>query len=395
MRLRRKPGREALCGNGRKTAAAKCGAVEDLKTEGAVRKSKRKKRNRYAALEAVLLCIFALGGALTGILIPAGCFPAGIDENQIHPITREAGSGTRDSFRESFGIEKITDTAEVTNSTAVVLASVVADPGAIGYAALPSVLHSAENLRLLRIDGAEASLRSVEEGRYPVTRTIFAVTCGKPTEKEEAFLRFALSAEGARAIREAGCVPFEEALPETEMSGPDAGDSGGGKSHAFQPGIENSGAGKSHAGQTDIGSSGAGNSHAFQPDAARDAASTSARAEKLILAGSSSAVPVFSALKEAYEEVCERSGKALPGRIEIQQSDSAQALTALRQGICDIGMTSRRLTEGEKGCGLREYPVARDAIVLIVHPKNPLKELSTEEVRKIYEGERTEWSEIT
>lgn len=324
--------------------------MEDLKTEGAVRKAKRKKRNRYAALEAVLLCIFALGGALTGILIPAGCFPAGIDENQIHPITREAGSGTRDSFRESFGIEKITDTAEVTNSTAVVLASVVADPGAIGYAALPSVLHSAENLRLLRIDGAEASLRSVEEGRYPVTRTIFAVTCGKPTEKEKAFLRFASSAEGARAIREAGCVPFEEALSETEMSG---------------------------------------------PDAARDAASTSARAEKLILAGSSSAVPVFSALKEAYEKACERSGKALPGRIEIQQSDSAQALTALRQGICDIGMTSRRLTEEEKACGLREYPVARDAIVLIVHPKNPLKELSTEEVRKIYEGERTEWSEIT
>lgn len=331
-------------------------------------------------MEAVLLCIFALGGALTGILIPAGFFPAEIAENQIHPITREAGSGTRDSFRESFGIEKITDTAEVTNSTAVVLAGVVADPGAIGYAALPSVLHSAENLRLLRIDGAEASLRSVEEGRYPVTRTIFAVTCGKPTEKEKAFLRFASSAEGARAIREAGCVPFEEALPETEMSGPDAGDSGSGNSHAGQP---------------DIGSSGAGNSHAFQPDAVRDAASTSARAEKLILAGSSSAVPVFSALKEAYEEVCERSGKALPGRIEIQQSDSAQALTALRQGICDIGMTSRRLTEEEKACGLREYPAARDAIVLIVHPKNPLKELSTEEVRKIYEGERTEWSEIT
>ena len=316
------------------------GSMPKNQSGGALRRMNRKKWSIHAVMEAVLLCVFAFAGAWIGSRIPTEFFCTETAGNSIHPITREAGSGTRESFRESFGIERITDTAEVTNSTAVVLAGVMADPGAIGYAALPSVIHSGEGLRVLRIDGTEASYQSVEDGRYPAIRTIFAVTYGCPGEQEEHFLRFVSSAAGVRAIREAGCFPLGAAFPESE----------------------------------------------------NNAANAAERAEKLILAGSSSAIPVFTALKGAYEEICEKAGMQV--RLEIQQSDSAQAIASLQQGICEIGMTSRRLTEEEKACGLREYPVAADAIVLVVHPKNPVKELSSEEVRKIYEGAITDWSEI-
>ena len=92
-------------------------------------------------------------------------------------------------------------------------------------------------------------------------------------------------------------------------------------------------------------------------------------------------------LKEAYEAVNPNV------KITIQESDSTTGMNNTIEGVCDIGMASRELSEEELAT-LTPVQIALDGIAVIVNPENPIEELSTEQVCSIFTGETTDWSEI-
>ena len=80
--------------------------------------------------------------------------------------------------------------------------------------------------------------------------------------------------------------------------------------------------------------------------------------------------------------------------IELQQSDSSSGMTSTRDGVCDIGMASRELKDSEIEAGLVPMTIAMDGIAVIVSNDNEVNGLTTEQVRDIYMGEITEWSDV-
>lgn len=114
---------------------------------------------------------------------------------------------------------------------------------------------------------------------------------------------------------------------------------------------------------------------------------TSNNAEgKIVVAGSSSVTPVMEKLKEAYLAVNDKA------EIEIQESDSTTGMTAAMEGTCDIGMASRDLKDSESK--LTATAIAMDGIAVIVNNNNTLEEITSDQVKSIFVGDVTNWSEL-
>ncbi|MDW8518342.1 phosphate ABC transporter substrate-binding protein [Priestia flexa] len=107
----------------------------------------------------------------------------------------------------------------------------------------------------------------------------------------------------------------------------------------------------------------------------------------LAISGSTSVGPLAEKLAAKYEEKNNIN-------IEINQIGSSAGITNATSGVSEIGMSSRDLKEEEKATGLKEHIIAYDGIVVITHPTNKVKNLSTEEVKKIFTGEITNWKEL-
>ena len=110
-------------------------------------------------------------------------------------------------------------------------------------------------------------------------------------------------------------------------------------------------------------------------------------AGKIVVAGSSSVSPVMEKLKEAYLAVNTNA------EIELQTSDSTAGMTGAIEGTCDIGMASRDLKDSEKET-LTATAIALDGIAIIVNPANPIENITSEQVKDIFTGDKTMWSEI-
>jgi len=109
---------------------------------------------------------------------------------------------------------------------------------------------------------------------------------------------------------------------------------------------------------------------------------------KIVVAGSSSVTPIMEKLKEAYQKINPDVD------IEIQMSDSTAGITGAIEGTCDIGMASRDLKDNEEA-QLKSIEIALDGIAVIVNPNNPFDNLSKEDVKSIFVGEKTKWSDIS
>ena len=73
---------------------------------------------------------------------------------------------------------------------------------------------------------------------------------------------------------------------------------------------------------------------------------------------------------------------------------SGSGITAVQEGRCDIGLSSRALKDEEAASGLKGETVALDGIAIIVNNENPVADLSLEQIAQIYTGEITNWSEV-
>lgn len=108
---------------------------------------------------------------------------------------------------------------------------------------------------------------------------------------------------------------------------------------------------------------------------------------KISVAGSSSVSPVMEKLAEAYQKVNTNA------KVEIQTSDSSAGMQSAMGGTCDIGMASRDLKDEEKST-LKVETIAKDGITVIVNNANTCDDLTLDQVKSIYTGETTVWSDI-
>lgn len=108
---------------------------------------------------------------------------------------------------------------------------------------------------------------------------------------------------------------------------------------------------------------------------------------KISVAGSSSVSPVMEKLAEAYQKVNTNA------KVEIQTSDSSAGMQSAMGGTCDIGMASRDLKDEEKSA-LKVETIAKDGIAVIVNNANTCDDLTLDQVKSIYTGETTVWSDI-
>ena len=289
----------------------------------------------------LLSSLSVLGAAALVGLSACGSTANGDSEaglGQINVVTREDGSGTRGAFIELFGLEEknsdgekvdlTTQNAIVTNSTSVMLTTVAEDGSAIGYASLGSLNDS---VKVVDIDGAEATVENIKDGSYKVSRPFNIVTKDDTNEAAKDFINFILSSEGQAIVEKIGYIPLD--------------DNGSYKSSV------NSG--------------------------------------KVVISGSSSVTPVMEKLKEAYAKVNPDV------TIEIQQSDSSTGVANTIDGTADIGMASRELKDTEEKEGVTATVIAMDGIAVIVNDKNEVDDLTSEQVKDIFAGDTTSWEDLS
>lgn len=253
--------------------------------------------------------------------------------NPISVVTREDGSGTRGAFVELFGIEDadgndaITQSAEISNSTSVVMTTVAGNPDAIGYISLGSLNNT---VKALEIDGVAATVENINNGTYKVYRPFNIATKEGLSETAQDFVNFIMSEQGQAIVAEEGYISVE-----------------------------------SNGSYTPSGKTG-----------------------NVTVSGSSSVTPVMQVLKEEYEALNPDV------TIELQQSDSTTGVNDAIAGTSDIGMASRALKDSELEQGVVGTVIANDGIAVIVNNESTVTGLTSEQVKGIYMGELTNWSEV-
>lgn len=283
---------------------------------------------------AIFMCAALAVGALSGCSSNENSSTADNSTagNPISVVTREDGSGTRGAFVELFGIEDadgndaITQSAEISNSTSVVMTTVAGNPDAIGYISLGSL---DDTVKALEIDGVAATVENINNGTYKVYRPFNIVTKEGLSETAQDFVNFIMSEQGQAIVAE------------DYIS------------------VENSGS--------------------YTP---------SGKTGTVTVSGSSSVTPVMQVLKEEYEALNPDV------TIELQQSDSTTGVNDAIAGTSDIGMASRALKDSELEQGVVGTVIANDGIAVIVNNENTITGLTSEQVKGIYMGELTNWSEV-
>ena len=111
------------------------------------------------------------------------------------------------------------------------------------------------------------------------------------------------------------------------------------------------------------------------------------KSESVATDGSTSMSKVIESLSEAF-------GEETGIEVTYNATGSGAGIEAVLAGRCDIGLSSRDLKEEEKENGLEGTILAYDGIAIIVHPDNPVTDLSIETIANIYTGEITNWKDV-
>ena len=128
-------------------------------------------------------------------------------DGPIRPITREEGSGTRESFvRLVMGNQRISGRALTQESNGAVKELVKGDPAAIGYMSLGLV---GEDLKAVTVDGIQPTVENVLAGRYNLVRPLLFVTKGAATAAAQKFIDFVLSPQGQTMLATEGLVRIQ------------------------------------------------------------------------------------------------------------------------------------------------------------------------------------------
>ena len=107
----------------------------------------------------------------------------------------------------------------------------------------------------------------------------------------------------------------------------------------------------------------------------------------LSVVGSSSVAPLAEAESESFLRVNQTV------EIDVQSVGSSAGIKAAIDGTAAVGMSSRNLKAEEKE-GMEQFIVALDGIAVIVHPDNPVDNLTKEQILAIFQGKIKNWKEV-
>ncbi|MDR0303562.1 MAG: extracellular solute-binding protein [Chitinispirillales bacterium] len=248
-------------------------------------------------------------------------------------VSREEGSGTRSAFTELFGVVD-DDKKDITTLNAEITNNTAVMIGSIknNKRAIGYVSMGSLNseIKALKINGVEASAKNVINNTYAISRPFIIANKSTISKAAQDFINFIMSVEGQKIVEKNGYISV--------------------------------GAVKTFV--------------------------TSGASGKVVIGGSSSVSPLMEKLKEAY--------KALNAnvQIEIQQNDSSTGIKMAESGVCDVAMSSRELKSGELEKGLTPTIIAKDGIAVIVNKENLIDNMSKEQVKSIFVGKVTKWSDL-
>ena len=258
-------------------------------------------------------------------------------DQDITVISREDGSGTRGAFIELTGVEAKNDAGEKVDNTTEAAAIQSSTNGVLTAVSNDETaigyisLGSLNNdVKAVTVEGVAPSADTVKDGTYTLARPFNIVTNG----------------EAADPV----AVDFIAYCMSTD-----------GQALATEEGY--------------IGDVGA------------DYTSTQP-AGKIVVGGSSSVSPLMEKLIEAYKTVNPNA------TLELQTTDSTTGVSGALDGTYTIGMASRELKDSETGAGAVSTAICMDGIAVIVNNDNPLTGLTKDQIKGIYVGEVTEWSEV-
>jgi len=261
----------------------------------------------------------------------------GSDSEQITVVTREDGSGTRGAFVEIVDItingnDNIYAEAVVAPGTSVMITNVAENPLSIGYASTGAALNE-NRVQVLNIDGVAPTVENMLNGTYAIQRP-FIIAYNKEdglSPLAQDFVSFIFSAQGQEVVADRNYVPF------VPVGAP-----------PYTP---------------------------------------SGLTGTIVVNGSSSVDSLMQHLSEAFRALNPDV------RIDIHGAGTGHGITAVREGLADIAMSSRDLRESELEF-LSPLTIAIDGIAVIVHPSNSIENLTLEQVRNIFLGEVKEWESV-
>ncbi|MDD1657595.1 MAG: phosphate ABC transporter substrate-binding protein [Methanomicrobiales archaeon] len=110
----------------------------------------------------------------------------------------------------------------------------------------------------------------------------------------------------------------------------------------------------------------------------------------IMVSGSTTVLPIAQAAAEAYMD------RNLVADIQVAGGGSSVGVQAVGEKTSEIGMSSRDLKAEEKTKypALMQHTVAKDCIVVIVHPENPVSVMTLDQVRGIYNGSIQSWEKV-
>lgn len=125
----------------------------------------------------------------------------------------------------------------------------------------------------------------------------------------------------------------------------------------------------------------------FLPIAKNSSFLSNKEAGTIVIGGSTSVAPLMEKLADAYMKINSNAD------IVVQASDSSDGLTKAMSGELDFAMSSRELKDYEME--LLDYEaIAKDNIVVIVNPENPLEDITIESLKRIFTGEIEKWEDL-
>ena len=250
------------------------------------------------------------------------------EDFDITVVSREDGSGTRGAFIELVGLEEekdgekkdlTTDEAVVQNSTNGVMQTVSQDPSAIGYVSLGSVN---DNVKKVKVDGAEATEENIESGAYTLQRPFnLAFKEDKLDDLAKDFLAFVLSKDAQEIVEKEGYIKVEA---------------------------------KDYEGKKIKGD--------------------------LTIAGSTSVTPLMEKLVEKYKDVNPDAN------IEIQSTGSSSGIESTISDVSQIAMASRELKDDEKDKLQVEVLAKDGIAVIVNKEDSKINDLTKDELKEIFSG---------
>ncbi|MCH5192334.1 MAG: substrate-binding domain-containing protein [Oscillospiraceae bacterium] len=113
-----------------------------------------------------------------------------------------------------------------------------------------------------------------------------------------------------------------------------------------------------------------------------------------VIDGSTSAIPIESGLRAMLFDIPQEEAE-----MQVKHTKTHTAFTKLLDGECDMILSvplsaDQKKAAEEKGIEIEMVPVSAEGFTFVVNTENPVDNLTQDQIRKIYSGEITNWSEV-